>query len=103
MLAGPNAGVLLTSWSVDPGSVFEADEDIWNRLEDDLAQSDLSSAAACTPNYLEFLFAELADDLGAEVKFRSEGSYDLGALWSPTIDCCFRLLGLAGKSAAKIE
>jgi len=103
VLDKPIGGVIFTGWSVETGPIHHADDEVWMRVDEDLAKNDVSSAAQKLRTYLEFLCSELADNLGAEVKYRADGSYELGDLWSPIVSRYGRLLGLGAKSAAAFD
>lgn len=68
------------SWSVDTGPVLGEVNDVWNLIDDDLAKNDVSVAAARLRHHLEFISTELADELGAQVTYKGDGSYDMGDL-----------------------
>ncbi len=87
------------TWSVQTGPIFEQLTDVWDQIDKDLAKNDVSAAAGRLRRHLEYISAELADNLGAKPTFRGDFSYDLGDLLSPVISRQGELLKLAAKSA----
>ncbi len=87
------------TWSVETGPIFEQLADVWDQIDKDLAKNDVSAAAGRLRRHLEYISAELADNLGAKPTFRGDFSYDLGDLLSPVISRQGELLKLAAKSA----
>lgn len=98
-LIGPRAGVEFTGWSVDTGPIFEEIDDVWTKIDADLVVNDVNAAGARLRHYLEYVCSELADDLGASVKYRADSDYDLGDLWSGVTSRYNKLLSDAAKSA----
>ena len=98
-LVDSKGGVVFHSWSVQTGPIFEQLTDVWDQIENDLAKTDVSAAAARLRRHLEYISAELADNLGARPAFRGDFSYDLGDLLPPVISRQGELLKLAAKSA----
>jgi hypothetical protein len=59
----------------------------------------IQTAAARLRRHLEYVAADLADELGAKVKFRADGGYDMGELLGAVIGRQGELLKLAAKAA----
>ena len=86
-------------WSVDTGPLIWEDADVWNEIAKLLASHKVTEAAAKLRNYLEFTATILADNLGAQVQFKGDGSYDLGSLMPPAISRWKKHLQTAKDSA----
>ena len=98
-LVDAKGGIVFHSWSVQTGPIFEQLADVWDQVEKDLAKHDVSAASARLRRHLEYISAELADNLGAKPVYRGDFSYELGDLLSAVIARQAELLGLAAKSA----
>lgn len=92
-------GVVFHSWSVQTGPTFEQLQDVWTRIDKDLAKNDLNTAAGRLRRHLEYVSAELAANLGAKPVFRGDFSYDFDDLLTAVIGRYGELLKLAAKSA----
>lgn len=86
-------------WTVDRGPLIVSSEGIWEEIEEALLKDSVSRAAAALRHHLEFVFRELADELGASVRFRNDGRYDLGDLLPNVLSRVMSLYNKA-KSAA---
>jgi len=98
-LVEPKGGVVFHSWSVQTGPIFEQISEVWDQIEADLAKNDVPTAAGRLRRHLEYISAELADQLGAKPTYRGDSSYDLGDLLPAVIGRQGELLKLAAKSA----
>jgi hypothetical protein len=98
-LVDSKGGIVFHSWSVQTGPIFEQLSDVWDQIDKDLAKNDVPAAAARLRRHLEYISAELADQLGAKPAFRGDFSYDLGDLLPAVIGRQSELLKLAAKSA----
>lgn len=87
------------TWSVDTGPVMGEVDDVWNLIDQHLAKNDVSAAAARLRHHLEFVSTELADELGASVTFKGDGSYDMGDLLNAVIGKHREQLGKAAAAA----
>jgi len=70
-----------------------------DKIDADLAKNEVPTAAGRLRRHLEFVSAELADELGAKVNFRGDGGYDMGELLSAVIGRQGELLKSALKAA----
>lgn len=59
----------------------------------------MPTAAARLRRHLEFVASDLADELGAKVHYRADGSYDMGELLGAVIGRQGELVKLAMKAA----
>jgi hypothetical protein len=84
---------------VETGPIVDEIVEVWDKIAEDLAKNDVSSAAAKLRRHLEFVSVELADAIGAEVKFKADGGYDMGELLSSVISRQGQLLSDAAKAA----
>jgi hypothetical protein len=98
-LVDSKGGVVFQGWSVQTGPIFEEMEDAWEKIDKDLLKNDVNAAAARLRRHLEFISAELADNLRAKPEFRGDCSYDLGDLLPAVIGRHSELLKMAAKSA----
>lgn len=98
-LVGSKGGIAFNSWSVQTGPIFEQLAGVWGQIDKDLAKDDIPAAAARLRRHLEYISAELADQLGAKPAFRGDFSYDLGDLLPAVIGRQAELFKLAAKAA----
>ncbi len=93
------ATVALQAWSVETGPVLCEVADVWSLIAQDLAKDDVPPAAAKLRRHLEFVSAELADELGASVPYKGDGAYEMGDLLGAVIGKQGELLGKAAAAA----
>ena len=98
-LVEARAGVAFHSWSVETGPIFEQISEVWTQIDADLAKNDVPAAAGRLRRHLEYIAAELADQLGAKPTFRGDFSHDLGDLLPAVIGRQGELLKTAAKAA----
>ncbi len=98
-VVGSNGAVAFHSWTVDTGPVLDEVSEIWDKIEEDLAKNEVSVGAARLRRHLEFVTAELADELGAKVAYRGDGGYDMGEFLGAVIGRHGDLLKRAAKAA----
>lgn len=87
------------SWSVETGPVVMEGSDFWDRIDEDLDGDDVSSAAARLRRNVEARLAEIAEQLGGMVPYRSSGSWDLGEYMNAVKGRYSKLLGRAASAA----
>lgn len=87
------------NWSVQTGPVYKEESDVWDKLDVDLAEQQINTAAARLRRHLEYVFADLAERLGASVPYRSDQMYDLGIFFGAVISRHGKLLKRAKISA----
>lgn len=98
-LIGARSAVAFHHWTVETGPVLDEVAEIWDQIDADLGKNEVPTAAARLRRHLEYVAADLADELGAKVKFRADGGYDMGELLSSVISRQGELLKLAAKAA----
>jgi hypothetical protein len=98
-LVDTKGGIVFHSWSVQTGPIFEELTDVWDQIDKDLTKNDVHAAAGRLRRHLEYISAELADQLGAKPVYRADFSYDLGDLLPAVISQQGDLLKLAAKAA----
>ena len=98
-LVKSKGGVAFHSWSVQTGPIVEQTVGIWDAIESDVAKGDTGAAAARLRRHMEYVAGELADQLGAKLRFRGDFSYDLGDLFPPVTGRYGELLKRAAKAA----
>jgi hypothetical protein len=91
--------VAFHTWTVDTGPVLDEVTEVWDLIRNDLEKNDVPAAAARLRRHLEYVAAELADELGARVPFRGDGAYDMGDLLGAVIGRQGDLLKSAAKAA----
>ena len=65
-------------WNVNVGPSVMEGADVWERIGKDLDQGDVNAAAARLRRNMEQSLSEIAEELGAQVPYRSQGNWDLG-------------------------
>jgi hypothetical protein len=98
-LIGAKSAVAFHHWTVETGPVLDEVAEIWDQIDADLAKNEVPTAATRLRRHLEYVAADLADELGAKVKFRADGDYDMGELLSSVISRQGELLKQAAKAA----
>jgi hypothetical protein len=98
-VVGAKSAVAFHTWTVETGPVLDEVTEVWDQINGDLAKNEVPTAAGRLRRHLEYVAADLADDLGAKVKFRGDGGYDMGELLSAVIGRQGELLKLAAKAA----
>ena len=74
-----------SNWSVDTGPQIGNEFGLWERIEKDLANNDIPSAAAKLRRGSEQFFSEVCDALHASVRFKLNGRWELGDLMPAAI------------------
>jgi energy-coupling factor transporter ATP-binding protein EcfA2 len=69
-----------SNWSVETGPQIGTESGLWERIEKDLANNDIPSAAAKLRRGSEQFFSEVCDALRASVRYRLDGRWELGDL-----------------------
>lgn len=98
-LVGAKSAVAFHTWTVETGPVLDEIAEVWDKIDADLAKNEVPTAAARLRRHLEYVAADLADELGAKVSFRADSGYDMGELLSAVIGRQGELLKLAAKAA----
>ena len=98
-LVEPKAGVVFQGWHVQTGPIYEQDSEVWAQIETEITKNNVDMASFRLRRHLEYISAELADQLGAQPTFRGDGSYELSDLLPAVIRRHGELLGQAAKSA----
>lgn len=91
--------VAFYSWTVETGPIIGEVEDAWEQVEADLRKNDVPAAAHRLRRHLEYVAADLADNLGAKVAYQRDAAYDMGSLMSAVIGRQRDLLEKARKAA----
>ena len=99
-VVGKKSAVAFHTWTVDTGPVLDEVAEVWDQIESDMAKNEIPTAAGRLRRHLEYVASDLADELGAKVKFRADGGYDMGELLSAVIGRQGELLKSAAKAAA---
>ena len=102
-VVGPKSSVAFHTWTVETGPVLDEVAEVWDKVDADLAKNDVPAAAGRLRRHLEYVAADLADELAAKVSFRGDGGYDMGELLSAVIGRQGELLKAALKAARSWE
>jgi hypothetical protein len=84
-LVGSKSAIAFHTWTVETGPVLDEIAEVWEKIDADLDKNDVPAAAGRLRRHLEYVAADLADELGAKVSFRADGGYDMGELLSAVI------------------
>jgi hypothetical protein len=98
-IVGAKSAVAFHTWTVETGPVLDEIAEVWDQIDADLAKNEVPTAAGRLRRHLEYVAADLADELGAKVSFRADGGYDMGLLLSAVIGRQGELLKAAAKAA----
>jgi hypothetical protein len=98
-VVGAKSLIAFHTWTVDTGPVLDEVAEVWDQIDADLAKNEVPTAAARLRRHLEYVAADLADQLGAKVKYKSDGAYEMGELLSAVIGRQGELLKYALKAA----
>lgn len=98
-IVSAKSAVAFHTWTVETGPILDEIAEVWEQIEADLAKNEVPTAAARLRRHLEYVAADLADELGAKVSFRADGGYDMGELLSAVIGRQGELLKQAAKAA----
>ena len=96
---GAKSAVAFHTWTVETGPILGEVAEVWDQIDADLAKNEVPTAAGRLRRHLEYVAADLADELGAKVNFKADGGYDMGELLSAVIGRQGELLKLAAKAA----
>lgn len=83
-------------WTVDTGPLVESNVEVWDDIAASLARNKVPEAAGTLRRHLEYAARRLADNLGANPVFKSDGNYELGELLPSVL---VRLRELYGRAA----
>jgi recombinational DNA repair ATPase RecF len=73
------------NWSVDTGPQINIETSMWEKIEKDLQNNDVPSAAAKLRRGSEQFFSETCDVLQAQIRYRANGRWELGDFMPATI------------------
>ena len=98
-VVGAKSSVAFHTWTVETGPVLDEVAEVWDKIDADLEKNDVPAAAGRLRRHLEYVAADVADELGAKVCYRADGGYDMGELLSAVIGRQGELLKSALKAA----
>jgi hypothetical protein len=98
-LVSAKSTVSFYGWTVETGPIVEEVAEIWEEIAADLAKGRVSDAAGKLRRHLEYCASDLADQLGAKITHRADGSNELGDFLPAVLARQNELLGKAAKSA----
>jgi recombinational DNA repair ATPase RecF len=67
-----------TNWTVDMGPFFEYDKDLWDKINIDLLNDEVPSAAHKLRRESEYFFESLCESLRAKIEYKGDGRYEFG-------------------------
>lgn len=102
-VVGAKNSIAFHSWTVDSGPILDELTEVWDQINADLDRNDVGSAAAKLRRHLEFVSADLADELCAKVDYRGDGGYGLGDFLPAVIGRQGELLKKAMRAAKSWE
>lgn len=65
-------------WDVDTGPRYGTSDDVWDLIENKLNDNEVSAAAHALREHLEFFFEGICDGLHANIRYKSDGHWELG-------------------------
>lgn len=98
-VVGSRSSVAFHTWTVETGPVLDEIGEVWDLIDADLQRNEVPTAAGRLRRHLEYVAREVADEIGAEVKFRADAGYDMGELLSAVIGRQGDLLKVAARVA----
>ena len=90
-------------WDLDSGPRVSDTKNLWDRIDKDLELNDVPAAAAKLRRGSEQFFAEVCDNLAAQVTFSIDGRYELGDLLDSAKSRFSKLEREARKASASWE
>jgi hypothetical protein len=66
------------SWSVDTGPSYVEDVDFWDKIQKDIDDNDIPSAAAKLRRNSEYFFERTCDSLLGKITYKGDGRWELG-------------------------
>lgn len=93
--------MVFSRWSVQTGPIVQEIAGTWDAIESDLDRGEVNVAAARLRRHMEYVASELAENLGAQLRFRGDYSYDLGDLLPPVVSRYRKLLRRAANVARR--
>jgi len=85
-IVGKKNMVEFKSWSVDTGPSYVEDVDFWDKIQEDLDNNDVSSAAARLRRNSEYFFERACDSLFGKIIYKGDGRWELGDYLPGTIE-----------------
>ncbi|MFH1934306.1 MAG: hypothetical protein ABIN18_22380 [Pseudomonadota bacterium] len=87
------------NWHLDTGPIYEANSDMWKRIEDHIKKNNIPSAAHTLRLGSEFFFGQICDNLEAKTIHKCDSQHDLGDLLPAAVSRYKEILGKAKLSA----
>lgn len=79
-VVAPQLSYEFFSWDIATGPSISDGVDVWRRIDEDIRIGDIPTAAARLRRTSEELFSHICDALGARIRFKLSGRWDLGDL-----------------------
>jgi hypothetical protein len=95
--------VMFRGWTVGDGPRVNNATDAWEEIDTYMEDERVSDAATTLRRYLEFVFGEIAECLGAATLHKPDGNYDLGDLLPSSVSRMKNHLKAGVKSAKAWE
>jgi energy-coupling factor transporter ATP-binding protein EcfA2 len=77
-IVGKKNMVEFKSWSVDTGPSYMEDVDFWDKIQKDIDDNDIPSAAAKLRRNSEYFFERACDSLLGRITYKGDGRWELG-------------------------
>jgi hypothetical protein len=102
-VVGKKNMVEFKSWSVDSGPSCVEEEDFWDKIQTDINNNDIPSAAARLRRNSEYFFERACDSLLGKVLYKGDGRWELGDYLPGAIEALRRHLKQAKATAKSWE
>ncbi len=90
-------------WNINTGPKYEADPDVWNKIQANLQDDNVSSAAHLLREQGEYFYENICESLKAKVAYRSDNRWEFGDYINGAKEAYKKYLKLAKKSATSWE
>jgi len=91
------------NWNIDTGPIFEFEQDIWDRIKDDLDKNDVPAAAHRLRRNAECFFENVCDFLMADVPYKGDHQWELGNFAAAAISVYKQYLRKAKSNFQKMD
>ena len=88
-----------TRWTVETGPLVEMEKELWAMIDAELDKHDVAAAAFRLRSGLEHFFETVCDKLKAEIRYRTDGRWELGEFLSAATSRYKQLLKISIASA----
>lgn len=82
----------LYSWNLENGPIISQYKPKWEKIQEKIDNNDKEGAGSASRYYLEWILKEVAQNIGASVKFKHSGLYTIAELFTPVNNRLNKLL-----------